>query len=245
MLALLLVLPAARSQAAQAQASDKLPDAPQSQQTTVAPQPSPVDPKAVSPLPHESFKKRKWSAYVDPGERVPVLGEKDKMVFWVHEEFQITSPLPALAAAGYEQALNTDPKYGTDSGAFGERLAAGLVREASMRFFSDSLGPTLTHEDPRYYRMASGSHVQRGLHAAAFAFVDRSDDGQRTFNKSNVFGHLAAAVLTLSYYPHQSRNSRVIFETWGRSIAGSAGDNLFLEFWPDVLNKFHQWRHRQ
>jgi hypothetical protein len=241
----LLALPAAPSHAAQAQAPDKLPDTPQAQQTTPSPQTAPADPKAVSPLPHESFERRKWSAYVDPHERVPTLNAKDKMLFWLHEEFQITSPLPALAAAGYEQALNTDPKYGTDSGAFGERLAAGLVREASMRFLSDSVGPSLTHEDPRYYRLASGSYVQRGLHAAEFAFVGRDDRQQRTFNKSNIFGHLAAATLTLAYYPHVSRNSRVVFETWGRSVAGSAGDNLFLEFWPDVVNKFFKGHHRQ
>jgi hypothetical protein len=242
---LLLAVPAVWSHAAQAQRYDELPDAPQAQQTTPSPQSSPADPKAVSPMPRASFEKRKWSDYVDPREHVPTLNVKDKMVFWLHEEVRITSPLPALVAAGYEQAFNRAPKYGADEGAFGERLAAAIGRQASMRFFSDSLGPALTHEDPRYYRLASGAYVQRALHAAAFAFVSRDDHEQRTFNKSNIFGHLAASALTLAYYPHKSRSGRVVFQTWGTSIAGSAGDNLFLEFWPDVLNKLHQWHHRQ
>jgi hypothetical protein len=88
------------------------------------------------------------------------------MVFWLHEELEPSSPLPALVSAGYGQLTNSDPKYGTDEGAFGERLGAAFLRQASMRFFADSLLPTLDHEDPRYYREASGDYAARVLHAA-------------------------------------------------------------------------------
>jgi hypothetical protein len=34
----------------------------------------------------------------------------------------------------------------------------------------------------------------------------------------------------------------VVFRTWGVSLAGAAGNNLFLEFWPDIRDKlFHRW----
>lgn len=226
-----------------AQQSELLPDEPQAQQTTPAPQTAPADPKAVSPIAHESYEKRKWSGYVDPGERVPVLHERDKMVFWLHEEMEPSSPLPALASAGYGQLTNADPKYGTDEGAFGERLGAAFLRQASMRFFSDSLLPTLDHEDPRYYRKASGGYMGRALHAAEFTFIDRNDAGQRTVNTSDIVGHLAASALTTTYYPRPSATGRVVLRTWGTSIAGAAVNNLFLEFWPDVVNKIHHRVH--
>jgi hypothetical protein len=218
-----------------------LPDAPQSRQTTPSPETAPADPKAASPLPHQSFEKRKWSAYVDPRERVPKLDTHDKMVFWLHEEFEPSSPLPAFVSAGFGQLINGDPKYGTDSGAFGDRLGAAFLRQASMRFFCDSLVPAADHEDPRYYRLASGSYGKRAAHAAAFTFVDRNDAEQRTLNKSDILGHLAASVLTLAYYPSDSRSGKVVMRTWGTSIAGAAVNNLFLEFWPDVAN----WRHHR
>ncbi len=193
---------------------------------------------------HAPYEKRKWAAYVDPGERVPTLHARDKMVFWLHEEAQWSSPLPAFLSAGYGQLTVGDPKYGSDKGAFGERLGAALLRQTSMRFFSDSLLPTLDHEDPRYYRQASGSYGRRGLHAALFTFIDRNDAERRTFNASDIVGHLAASALTVTYYPRPSRNAGVVFETWGTSIGGAAVNNLFLEFWPDIVNKLHARRRR-
>jgi hypothetical protein len=237
---LLLVSIAGWMPVAGAQQSEQLPDAPGAQQTSPAPQAAPADAKAASPLPHESYEKRKWSSYVDPGERVPVLHAKDKMVFWLHEEMEPSSPLPAFVSAGYEQLTNTDPKFGSDEGAFGERLGAAFLRQASMRFFADSLLPTLDHEDPRYYRKASGGYAGRALHAARFTLIDRNDSGQLTVNISDLAGHLAASALTPAYYPPPSRTGGVIFRTWGTSIAGAAVNNLFLEFWPDVVNKFHR-----
>jgi hypothetical protein len=238
----LLLAAALSANPVRAQRSDALPDAPQAQQSSPSPQTAPADPKATSPLAHESYEKRKWSGYVDPRERVPTLHARDKMVFWLHEEMELSSPLPAFISAGYGQLTGDDPKYGSDEGAFGERLGAAFLRQASMRFFSDSLLPTLDHEDPRYYRKASGSYAGRALHAAEFTFIDRNDAGHRTLNTSDIAGHLAASALTLTYYPHPSTNSGVVLRTWGTSIAGAAVNNLFLEFWPDVVNKIHQRR---
>ena len=78
--------------------------------------------------------------------------------------------------------LDSDPKYGTDSAAFGERLGAGVLRKASIRFFSDSLLPTLTHEDPRYFRKAGPDLRSAGVYAAERVFVAQRDDGSHGFN---------------------------------------------------------------
>jgi len=45
----------------------------------------------------------------------------------------------------------------------------------------------------------------------------------------------------MAYYPGPSANVRVAAQTWGVSLAGLAGNNLFLEFWPDVRDAvFHR-----
>jgi len=183
----------------------------------------------------------KWFGVVDPGEKIPPLYARDKMMFWLHEEFGPLSLLPAFTSSGWEQLVDTDPKYGSDSGAYGERLGAAVVREASMRFFSDSLLPTLTHEDPRYFRRARGGIVARGEYAAERVFVSQRDDGSRGFNYSDTLGRAAASALTIAYYPGPSANARVAAKTWGVSLVGLAGNNLFLEFWPDVRDKVFHW----
>ena len=151
---------------------------------------------------------------------------------------------PAVLSSGYEQLTDGDPKYGSDSAAFGQRFGAAVLRETSMRFFSDSLFPTITHEDPRYYRKAHGGVVKRGLYAAERVFVIRRNSGDLGINYSDTLGHLAAAALTPTYYPAPSANGRVVVTTWAVSLAGDAGGNLFLEFWPDVRDAvFHRHRH--
>lgn len=144
-----------------------------------------------------------------------------------------------MLSAGYGQLTNT-PAYGSDSEAFGDRMGAALIRQASMRFFASSLFPVVYHEDPRYYRKASGGYLGRAGWAAERAFITQRDSGHHGFNFSNVLGHLAASALTPTYYPAPSANFHVVMQTWATSIAGSAGNNLFLEFVPDALNAWHQ-----
>jgi len=214
---------------------------PQPQSSSQNP-PAKASPEAASPIEHAPFEERKWSQYVDPGERIPPLYARDKWVFWLHQEARVPAAFPALVSAGFGQ-LTDSPDYGSDSEAFGDRVGAAFLRQASMRFFCNSAFPVLLHEDPRYFRKASGSYRSRIGWAAERAFVIQRDDGSHGFNNSDIFGHLAAAALTPTYYPHPSANTGVVFETWGTSIAGDVGNNMFLEFWPDVTNLWR--RHRQ
>lgn len=206
-----------------------LPDAPQSQ---IAPS------KTVLPSTQNTYEQRKWSPLVEPGEHAPSLSSKDKMMFWLHEQARPMALLPAFASAGYGQLRDSDPHYGTDSAAFGERLGAAALRDASMRFFADSLMPTLTHEDPRYHRKGSGNIGSRGWYAVERIFLDRHDDGHVGLDFSDVPGRLIASGLTMAYYPHRSANGGVVLRTWGTSIGGDAVGNLFFEFWPSVRDHF-------
>ena len=204
--------------------------------------PAQADPQAASSMKHASYEKRKWAQYVDPGERIPPLYAEDKWVFWLHEEARVSTVYPALISAGDGQLTGT-PAYGSDAGDFGDRLAAAFVRQATMRFFCSSFFPVFYREDPRYYRKASGGYPGRVAWAAERAFVTQRDSGRHGFNFSDVFGHLVASALTPAYYPSESRDVHVVMQTWGTSIAGAAGNNLFLEFVPDAINAWHQ--HKQ
>jgi len=223
-----------------------LPDAPRpaitlfrgrgvSARTVAAPQPLPSAPGAAS---RPAREKRKWILSVEPGESVPKLSAREKMAYWLHEEIHPASPIPAFVSAGYGQMVLNDPNFGSDSGAFGARLGAAFLRQATMRFFVSSAIPALDGEDPRYYLAGSGGIADRAGYAVKQAFFDRLDNGRSTFNFSNIFGHLAAASLTPLYYPPASRGSKVVMQTWATSIAGSAANNLFLEFLPELVHKW-------
>jgi hypothetical protein len=220
-----------------------------SQNTQGVPNAPTPQPDAGPPPVHASdtgtYAPSKWYGVVDPGEKVPPLNARDKMLFWMREEISPVGWVPTFSTAGWEQLTDEDPKYGTDSAAFGERLGAAVLRDASMRFFSDSLLPTLTHEDPRYFRKAYGTVVGRGIYAIEQVVVCPRDNGSRDFNYSDTLGHLAASALTVTYYPAPSANGRIVMRTWAVSLAGDASGNLFLEFWPDVRDAiFHHHRRK-
>ncbi len=202
-------------------------------------------PGSAGSVEHESYTKRKWAQYVDPGEKVPRLSAHDKMDFWLHEETQPWSAGPALLSAGWGQLTDGAPDYGSDSAAFGERFGAALVRQASFRFFSSSLFPAIDGEDPRYYRKAEGSIRSRAIWAAERVLITQRDSGYHSVNFSLIVGHLAASELTMAWYPRASANQGVAMETWGTSLAGAAVNNMFLEFWPDAVNRWRRHRERK
>jgi hypothetical protein len=202
--------------------------------------PTKASPEAASSIEHAPRAKRKWAQYIDPGEKVPPLSAGDKIVFSFHRDLVPSALIPIFSSAGFGQLTGGNPKYGVDSGAFGDRLGGDAIRQASMRFFVLGLFPAIDHTDPRYLRRASGSRLSRVAWAAERAWVTQRDSGRPGFNDADIFGHLAASLLTMAYYPAPSVNGHVVLETFLVSIAGTTGNNEFLEFWPDAINA---WRH--
>src|SRR5450631_2882748 len=158
-----------------------LPDAPQAQQPTQSFAPG-TRQMAVAPLPPE----RKYAQTIEPGRQAQDLSGPDKLIFSFTEVARPITLLPALYSASYEQLFNTDPKYGHDAGAFGEKFGASMLRSASVRVFSDGILAGAFHQDPRYYRIAHGSIVHRGLLSARQAIIRRNDDGHDQFNFSGI-----------------------------------------------------------
>jgi hypothetical protein len=209
-----------------------LPDAPQAQQPAQGFAPV-AQQMAIPPLPPE----RKYAQTIEPGRQAYVFRGADKLVFSITEVARPVTLLPALYSASYEQLFNSDPKYGHDAGAFGEKFGASMLRSASVRVFADGILATTFHQDPRYYRVAHGSIIKRGLLSARQALIRRGDDGSDQFNYSGIIGRAAAAALVVTYYPEPSITARVVGNTFWTSIATDAGGNLVLEFLPNIIRR--------
>jgi hypothetical protein len=208
-----------------------LPDAPQAQASGQQFEP-PARQMATIPPP------RKYAQVIELGQAAQPFTPIDKVIFSFTEVARPITLIPALYSASYEQLFQTDPKYGNDSGAYGEKIGAALLRRATLRVYSDGIFASAFHQDPRYYRVASGSLVHRGLLSARQAFVRRSDDGVNQFNYSGIVGRAASAVTVLGYYPSVSRTGKVVGLTFATSIASDMGGNLVLEFLPNIIRKF-------
>jgi hypothetical protein len=177
---------------------------------------------------------------VNPGEVAQPMTVRDKVVSGFTNSVSLFSATGWLASAGWAQLTNGSPNYGTDSGAFGQRLGAAAIRNVSQGVFSISLFAPIFHEDPRYYVMGNGHpFFKRLVYAGTRAIITRTDSGHTTPNFALLAGNAAGSALTIPYYPAQNTSFKEVAETFGGSIGGSALGFVVDEFIVDALIDLH------
>jgi hypothetical protein len=166
------------------------------------------------------------------------VGDKLRLSFQEQATpFAITS---MFFAAGWEQLVNSNPKFGRNSTAYVQRVGAAALRQTSQSVFSDGVFASAFREDPRFYRLAHGSTGSRILYAAGRTFRTRTDSGAPTTNFALLFGHATAQAFTLTYYPDRSQNGRVAVTGFAWSLFGNMIGNQYHEFFPDILKAILQ-----
>jgi hypothetical protein len=185
----------------------------------------------------------KTQKHIGAGQVAPHLDPADKMILGVRSAFSPFAVLGWFTAAGYEQVRDSSPDYGSDRGAFGERLGAAVIRDTTEGVMSDGVMASLLHEDPRYYRLGpSRSLPVRLLYAVSRPVMTRTDRGTASPNFALVSGTLAGAALTNAYYPPENRGAGQTFHTFGASLGGEAVADIAREFFGGVAGLFHPQR---
>jgi hypothetical protein len=177
----------------------------------------------------------KWDVTVAPGEHPIPFSKVDKIKYAGFEELNPFNVFDAAWSAGYEQLRDSAPHYGSDSGAYGERLGAAAFRQGTYRLFGDGVFPALMHENPRYYRIAHGSIWYRGSRSVLQVLESRRDDGTVGPNYSNFAGDVVANALPLPFYPARDVTASRVPIDVGFSLLDDAALKLAREFLPDLL----------
>jgi len=173
---------------------------------------------------------------IAPGEVADPMTVHDKVVSGFKDSVSFSSGAGWLSTAGWQQLWNSSPNYGTDSGAFGQRLGAATIRATSEGLFRESLFAPLFHEDPRYYIMGKGHpFFKRIVYAGTRSIITRTDSGHATPNFARLAGNAAASALTIHYYPAQNTTLSAVASTFGGSLGGSALIFVVDEFLVDAL----------
>ncbi len=139
--------------------------------------------------------------------------------------------------AGLAQANNDLPGYGQGASGYGKRFGAGFADQATGGFFGTFFFSTILHQDPRYYRLGSGSFKNRLGHALIRPVLTHTDEGRRAFNLAGILGSIARSTLSNAYYPEGDRGVGPTFSRVGMSFPSSMIDELIDEFGPDLQNK--------
>jgi hypothetical protein len=181
----------------------------------------------------------RYQVCIDPNETTKVLSNKEKFAYSFREQVSAYAGASMLISAGWEQLLDSDPKYGTDAAAFGKRLGIAAVRQTSQAVFTDGVFAPVFHQDPRYYRKVYGSFWERSGYVVKRVLVKRQDSGKEAPNYSLLLGYASASALTMAYYPAESAKWSNTAEGYGLSVLANVGGNAVHEFWPDFVQFFH------
>ena len=177
---------------------------------------------------------------IQADETAQSLDIRQKYVLAAYQDVNGNIVGPSFLAAAFSQLLNSDPKYGTNLGAFGQRYGAAILRETSQQMLYGGVGDSLFHDDPRYYILGDGHGIfRRAWYAATRVVITRTDDGGERLNAPLLLGYLGAAALTQAYYPAPSRGAGIVFKTYGGSLGGVALGFGYHEFLGDALRIAH------
>jgi hypothetical protein len=111
---------------------------------------------------------------------------------------------------------------------------AALIQKESGNFVGKYPYPSLLNQDLRYLPSTSSSFMGRATYAASRIFITRDDSGKGRLNTSYFLGLLSSVAGATAYRPNRMRSSSDTFNTFGSTIGGDAGMNVFHEFGPGI-----------
>jgi hypothetical protein len=150
-------------------------------------------------------------------------------------------PVGGLFAALY-QLENQNPEFGQGMKGYARRYGTALGDQIIGNMMTESIMPSLLHQDPRYFRIGKshGGVLHRAGYAASRIFVSRTDSGGEQFNASEWLGNGVAVAISNAYYP-DTRTVSDNIQRLGIACATDAFSQVMKEFWPDVKHKlFHR-----
>jgi hypothetical protein len=168
----------------------------------------------------------------------PISAQR-KMTIAFRDSFDWPIYLTSAAFASLYQLENQNPSFGQGLSGYAKRLATSWADQTIGNMMTEGVIPAVFHQDPRYFRLGTGSGWHRTWHALTAIVVAPMDSGRRTFNFSEWGGNAFAVAVSNAYYP----DTRDVSDNVQKLVIQCATDafsNVLKEFWPDVKRKFRK-----
>jgi hypothetical protein len=174
-----------------------------------------------------------YQRFLDTSVVIP-LTSKQKGYLAIHNLTTPSNLLTIVALSGFTIGVDSHTAYGPGWKGFGKNAGVSLLQDATGEFFGAFLIPSLTHQDPRYYRMPKASIPRRFAHAVSRTFVANSDEGNLMPNYANLLGYPISAELSNLYVPGIHGDASSTMARIATGLATDPANNLITEFLPDV-----------
>jgi hypothetical protein len=142
----------------------------------------------------------------------------------------------AALFGGLGQLTDGNKSFGQGAAGFGKYFGASYGDLLIGNYMSEAVYPSILHQDPRYFRLGTGSGRSRFTYAISQIFVTHRDSGGTQFNYSEWLGNSTAVAISNAYYPDQ-RSAGSALSKLATQIGVDALGNVLKEFWPDLQHK--------
>jgi hypothetical protein len=164
------------------------------------------------------------------------LDVNDKLNFHLQKSVGPWAIVGDAAYAGILQEADTPTEWGQGGSGYGKRLASTAACSGIHSGLAFGLDAAL-HEDPRYFRSASGGFWHRAGHAFRGTVLTRTDHGTETLSIWRFGSAYGAAYLSNQWYPGRLNTVGLGFAEGSLQLGFDLASNLASEFWPDLKRK--------
>lgn len=181
----------------------------------------------------------KFHRTIQPNQTAQDLTAGDKLVLSLRTRASATSLAGTFLSAGFDHLRNGRPHYGSDKGAFGERLGASALTSTSRAVFTYGIYASIFHQDPRYYVMGNQhGFAKRVVYSASRVVLQGKPDGATHVNISSILGTASSSALANAYYPAVDRSFSKSTTSFLSSLGTQAALTVLTEFTGDIKRKF-------
>ena len=117
---------------------------------------------------------------------------------------------------------------------FVEDYQGPLIQQERSPFLDKYLYPSVLGGGRRYQPSTSGSLMGRTSYAASRIFVTRDGSGKARLNTPYFLGLLASVAVHSTSHRNLARSTLTTFNSFGSTVGGDAGLNVFHEFEPGI-----------
>jgi hypothetical protein len=172
------------------------------------------------------------------GDHAPPLDAKQKFELAFRGSLNTYEFVAVGLVAAIGQAQDSFPEYGQGWEGYGKRYGAGYLDSFDGNIIGNAILPTLWHQDPRYFRMGTGSKKKRLFYSVISAVRCKGDNGKWQPGYSNVIGNIAAGGISNLYYPASDRGFGLTIERGVVVTAEGILGTILQEFVPDFQKRY-------
>jgi hypothetical protein len=171
-------------------------------------------------------------------------GQKFRLMFSTEKDPATIGFSMFVALIG--QAEGSHGGYGGGIGGYGKRFGQNYADTFDGAFWGNALLPSWWHQDPRYFRLGTGTAKHRIVYAL-LTNVRARHDGTRKWepNYSNLVGNLISGGISNIYLPADERGLGSTFEGAATVTAEGGIGSMLEEFYPDFLHYLQRRKARK